>query len=176
MAQASGQEFYIGVASRILIFALAAVSLNLILGFGGMVSFGHAAYLGMGAYTVGILMFHGVTSAWLAWPWRCWPTACLRWPSAPSACAQRCPCFIMITLAFAQMLYYIAVSVKAYGGDDGLSLASRSTLLPGVDLADDRIFASWCWCCLCWCSGACSACSTPASATRCRPSARTSPA
>ena len=48
--------------------------------------------------------------------------------------------FIMITLAFAQMLYYIAVSVKAYGGDDGLSLASRSTLLPGVDLADDRIF------------------------------------
>ena len=68
VAQASGQEFYIGVASRILIFALAAVSLNLILGFGGMVSFGHAAFVGVGAYTVGILMQYGVVSAWAGWP------------------------------------------------------------------------------------------------------------
>ncbi|MDD5031350.1 MAG: branched-chain amino acid ABC transporter permease, partial [Rhodoferax sp.] len=51
-----GQDFYVSVASRILIFALAASSLNLVLGFGGMVSFGHAAFVGAGAYTVGILM------------------------------------------------------------------------------------------------------------------------
>ena len=140
VAQASGQEFYIGVASRILIFALAAVSLNLILGFGGMVSFGHAAYLGMGAYTVGILMFHGVTSAWLAWPLAVLASGLFALAIGAISLRTKGVYFIMITLAFAQMLYYIAVSVKAYGGDDGLSLASRSTLLPGVDLADDRIF------------------------------------
>jgi branched-chain amino acid transport system permease protein len=140
VAQASGQEFYIGVASRILIFALAAVSLNLILGFGGMVSFGHAAYLGMGAYTVGILMFHGVTSAWLAWPLAVLASGVFALAIGAISLRTKGVYFIMITLAFAQMLYYIAVSVKAYGGDDGLPLASRSTLLPGVGLADDRIF------------------------------------
>src|SRR5437899_796375 len=67
-AHVLGQEFYIGLASRLLIFALAASSLNLILGFGGMVSLGHAAYFGAGAYTIGILMQCGVASAWLAWP------------------------------------------------------------------------------------------------------------
>jgi len=64
-AGALEQEFYIGVASRLMIFALAATSLNLVLGFGGMVSLGHAAYFGTGAYAVGILMQHGVASAWI---------------------------------------------------------------------------------------------------------------
>ena len=62
------EEFYIGLATRVLVFALAATSLNLVLGFGGMVSFGHAAFVGLGAYAVGILMQQGVTSAWIAWP------------------------------------------------------------------------------------------------------------
>src|SRR5436309_2687201 len=65
LAQAFDGGFYIGLASRILIFALAATSLNLILGFGGMVSFGHAAFMGVGGYAVGILMQHGFASAWL---------------------------------------------------------------------------------------------------------------
>ena len=68
IAHGLGEDFYIGVASRVLIFALAATSLNLILGFGGMVSFGHAAFVGIGAYTVGILMQSGIASAWVAWP------------------------------------------------------------------------------------------------------------
>src|SRR5258708_7258836 len=65
---AIGQPYYIDLVRRIMIFAIAAISLNLILGYGGMVSFGHAAYLGVGAYSVGILAFYGVTSAWVQWP------------------------------------------------------------------------------------------------------------
>ena len=68
LASLAGDTFYVGLATRILIFALAATSLNLILGFGGMVSFGHAAFVGVGAYTVAILMQNGVVSAWAAWP------------------------------------------------------------------------------------------------------------
>lgn len=140
VAQASGQEFYIGVASRILIFALAAVSLNLILGFGGMVSFGHAAYLGMGAYTVGILMFHGVTSAWLAWPLAVLASGLFALAIGAISLRTKGVYFIMITLAFAQMLYYLMVSLKAFGGDDGLPLAGRFELGFGVDMAQDASF------------------------------------
>ena len=68
IANAAGESFYIALASRILIFALAATSLNLILGFGGMVSFGHAAFVGVGAYSVAILTQMGITDAWLLWP------------------------------------------------------------------------------------------------------------
>ena len=67
-AQALGSEFYIGLATRILVFALAATSLNLVLGFGGMVSFGHAAFLGLGAYAAALAVQAGVGSAWLVWP------------------------------------------------------------------------------------------------------------
>ena len=58
IAVLAGEEFYIGQFRRILIFAIAAVSLDLILGYGGMVSFGHAAFFGIGAYVVGILNWH----------------------------------------------------------------------------------------------------------------------
>ena len=140
VATALEADFYIGVASRILIFALAATSLNFILGFGGMVSFGHAAYVGLGAYTVGILMQHGVHSAWVAWP-----LAMLVSGLAAAVIGAIClrtqgVYFIMITLAFAQMLYYLAVSLKAYGGDDGLPLYNRSTLGLGLDLVNDITF------------------------------------
>jgi branched-chain amino acid transport system permease protein len=137
---ALGEDFYIGVASRILIFALAATSLNLILGFGGMVSFGHAAFVGMGAYTVGILMQSGIDSAWIAWPaafvvgglFAC----VIGWISLRTQGVY----FIMITLAFAQMLFYLMVSLKQWGGEDGLSLATRSHIGLGLDLADDATF------------------------------------
>jgi branched-chain amino acid transport system permease protein len=133
------QDFYVGVASRILVFALAASSLNLVLGFGGMVSFGHAAFVGLGGYTVGVLMQHGLTSVWLAWP-----LAALVGGLAAVLIGAIClrtqgVYFIMITLAFAQMLYYLAVSLKVYGGDDGLMLASRNTW-GLVDLAGENAF------------------------------------
>jgi len=140
IATALDEGFYIGVASRILIFALAATSLNLILGFGGMVSFGHAAFVGVGAYTVGILMQDGVDSAWIAWPAAFVLGGLFAFVIGLVSLRTQGVYFIMITLAFAQMLFYLMVSLKAYGGEDGLSLASRSQLGLGLDLADDAQF------------------------------------
>jgi branched-chain amino acid transport system permease protein len=138
VAAALGDSFYVTLATRILVFALAATSLNLILGFGGMVSFGHAAFVGVGAYTVGILMQHGISSAWLAWPLAMGVSALLALLIGAISLRTQGVYFIMITLAFAQMLYYLAVSLKAYGGDDGLSLPGRSTL--GFELTDTALY------------------------------------
>lgn len=140
VAQAISQEFYIGVASRILIFALAATSLNLILGFAGMVSFGHAAFVGVGAYAVAILMQHGIVSAWLSWPVAVLVSAFFALLIGAISLRTKGVYFIMITLAFAQMLYYLMVSLKTYGGDDGLSLPGRSTLGFELDLSQDASF------------------------------------
>jgi branched-chain amino acid transport system permease protein len=140
VAAALGDSFYVTLATRILVFALAATSLNLILGFGGMVSFGHAAFVGVGAYTVGILMQHGITSAWLAWPLAMAVSALLALLIGAISLRTQGVYFIMITLAFAQMLYYLAVSLKAYGGDDGLSLPGRSALGGGWELTDTTLY------------------------------------
>ena len=120
------QPYYLVLFSRIMIFALAAVGLNLILGYGAMVSFGHAMYLGIGAYAVGILSFHGITNGWLQ-------LAVALAIGLISALIVGAIClrtsgmaFIMITLAFAQMFFFLAVSLRQYGGDDGLPLAARS--------------------------------------------------
>ena len=140
LAQAFGQEFYIGVASRILIFGLAATSLNLILGFGGMVSFGHAAFVGVGAYAAGILMQNGIHSAGLALLLALVAAAVLALLIGAISLRTRGVYFIMITLAFAQMLYYLMVSLKTYGGDDGLSLSGRFDLGLGLDLSQNANF------------------------------------
>lgn len=134
-----GQEFYISFGSRLIIFALAASSLNLILGFGGMVSLGHAAYFGAGAYVVAILMYHEVASAWISWPAAVILGAVLAFLIGLVCLRTRGVYFIMITLAFAQMTYYIFVSLRSYGGDDGLAIMQRSTLM-GIDLASDTAF------------------------------------
>jgi branched-chain amino acid transport system permease protein len=140
LAAWGGDEFYVGLASRILIFALAATSLNLILGFGGMVSFGHAAFIGVGAYTVAILMQAGVVSAWVAWPAAMLTSACVALVIGSISLRTQGVYFIMITLAFAQMLYYLVISFKTYGGDDGLSLPGRSGIGFGLDLGNDTAF------------------------------------
>lgn len=141
LLQALGLEFYTLVATRVLIFAIAAASLNLILGFGGLVSFGHAAFVGIGAYTVGVLADAGVASAWIAWPAAMAVSGIAAAIIGAISLRTRGVYFIMITLAFAQMFHYLAVSLKAYGGDDGLPVAARSVLngLP-VSLADDASF------------------------------------
>jgi branched-chain amino acid transport system permease protein len=139
-ARALDEAFYIGVASRVFTFGLAAASLNLILGFGGMVSFGHAAFLGIGAYTVGILAQGTTGSAWVAWPAAVLASGLLALPIGAISLRTRGLYFIMITLAFAQMLYYLFVSLKSYGGDDGLSLPARSRLGFGLDLRDEVTF------------------------------------
>jgi len=138
MATYFAQEFYIGLLSRLMIFALVASSLNLILGFGGMISLGHAAFFGSGAYVVGILMQHGVTSAWISWPAAMLTGFLLALAIGSVSLRTRGVYFIMITLAFAQMLYFLFVSLKNYGGDDGLSLAQRS--VTGLDMGNDSNF------------------------------------
>ncbi len=134
--QALGEDFYISFATRLLIFALAATSLNFIVGYGGMVAFGHAAFFGLGAYVVAFLMVAGVTSAWIAWPVALGVTALAAIVIGAISLRTRGVYFIMITLAFAQMIYYSIISLQVAGGDDGLPLIQRSTLSP-FDLADD---------------------------------------
>jgi branched-chain amino acid transport system permease protein len=134
------QSFYLSFASRILITALAATSLNLVLGYGGMVSFGHAAFVGTGAYVASIAMAEGVASAWIGWPAAVLASGLAALAIGAVSLRTRGVYFIMITLAFAQMAYYLVNSMKAYGGDEGLSLPSRATLGFGLDLGDDVTF------------------------------------
>lgn len=140
IAAATGHDFYTSFATRIMIFALAATSLNLVLGFGGMVAFGHAGFLGIGAYCVGILMDNGVDSAWIAWPAATLFSAAIACVIGWVSLRTKGVYFIMITLSFAQMLYFIFVSLTQFGGDDGMSLAGRSTGPFGLDLASDSSF------------------------------------
>lgn len=140
VAQALDETFYISLGSRILILALAATSLNLILGFGGMVSFGHAAFVGIGAYTVGIAMVHGVVSGWVTWPLAAVMGGLFALVIGAISLRTRGVYFIMITLAFAQMLFYVMISLRDYGGEDGLPLPQRSELGLGLNLRDDVHF------------------------------------
>jgi branched-chain amino acid transport system permease protein len=133
---ALGQEFYIGFSTRVLIFALAATSLNLVLGFGGMFSLGHAAFFGVGAYTAAICQQAGVNEALIAFPLAMAVAGVFALVVGAISLRTRGVYFIMITLAFTQMAYYLAVSARSWGGDDGLPLAGRMTLA-GVSLADD---------------------------------------
>ena len=151
---AIGQPFYLRVLTRILIFALAASSLNLMLGFGGMVSLGHAAFVGVGSYVIGILAWHQVNDV----PLLTWPVVIegsvdplIVWPLAIGAAGVLAAMvgavslrtsglyFIMITLAFAQMVYFFAVSLEQYGGDDGMRLRAPSRL-GWLDLRDRTSF------------------------------------
>ncbi|MFL5090966.1 MAG: ABC transporter permease subunit, partial [Xanthobacteraceae bacterium] len=131
-ANLSGNYFLLTLFTRILILALAATSLNLILGYGGMVSFGHAAYLGIGGYAIGILASEGVTSGFVQWPVALAVSALAALVIGLLCLRTRGVYFIMITLAFAQMLFYLANSVKGYGGDEGLNIRARSLFSLGA--------------------------------------------
>jgi branched-chain amino acid transport system permease protein len=138
-AEPLGGGYYVGLATRVMIYALAASSLNLVLGYGGMISFGHAAFFGAGAYTVAILAQEGIVSALAAWPLAVAVSAGSAAAIGAVSLRTRGLYFIMITLAFAQMLYYFFVSLKAYGGEDGINLAARSEV-PTLDLRDEAAF------------------------------------
>jgi len=137
---AQGQDFYISMVSRMMIYGIAACSLNLILGFGGLVSFGHAAFLGIGAYTVGIMITESVTNGWLNFAMAMGVSALAAAVIGAISLRTRGVYFIMITLAFAQMIYYLVNSIKAYGGDEGLNIKSRSNFGFGLDLKNDVTF------------------------------------
>ena len=154
----TGQEYLLSLFTRILIYGLAAASLDLILGYGGMVSLGHAAFLGIGAYCAGILALHSYERSPLL-DMALLPTgsesllvmlvlalllaAFFGLLTGAISLRTRDMHFIMITLAFAQMFYYFFTSLERYGGSDGISLYGRARL-PGLDLADDRIFYYLC--------------------------------
>jgi len=139
VAPALDLTFYVSFVRRVLIFALAASSLNLILGYGGMVALGHAAFFGAGAYVLAMLSVEGISNALIAWPVALMVCALLALFVGVVSLRTRGVYFIMITLAFAQMVYYIFISLRKYGGEDGMNLAAHSKL-PWLDLAHDNTF------------------------------------
>ena len=132
------EPFYTRLFTRVLILGLAALSLDLIFGFGGMVSFGHAAFVGIGAYIVGIAAQHGTTDLLFVWPLAILAASLAAFVIGAIALRTSGIYFIMITLAFGQMLYFVGVSLEAYGGDNGLPLKAHSTIGTWLTLADPR--------------------------------------
>ena len=147
-SQLSGNIFILTLFTRIVIFALAAASLNLIMGYGGMMSFGHAAYLGIGGYAVGMLAFEGTGSGFIQWPVALAASALYALVIGALSLRTRGVYFIMITLAFAQMAYYIASGMSRYGGDDGLTIYKRSHFGGLIDLSNRVQFYYLCLGCL----------------------------
>ncbi|HZD61235.1 MAG TPA: branched-chain amino acid ABC transporter permease [Xanthobacteraceae bacterium] len=139
-----GNYFLMSLFTRIVILAMAAVSLNLIMGFGGMVSFGHAAYLGIGGYAIGILAKEGINSGFLQWPVALAMSALFALAVGALSLRTRGVYFIMITLAFAQMVYYIAIGLDRYGGDDGMTIYKRSQFGDLINLSNKTAFYYLC--------------------------------
>jgi len=149
LAPASGAEGYVlSLLTRVMIFGLAAMSLDLILGYGALVSFGHAAFFGIGAYAVGILASHGIEDALIQVPVALAASALFAAVTGAISLRTKGVYFIMITLAFAQMLYFLASSLASYGGDDGLTLPSRSLVAGSNFLKTDFALYSATFACL----------------------------
>ena len=139
-ADVTGNTFIMTLFTRIVILAIAAVSLNLIMSYGGMVSFGHAAYLGIGGYAVGILAFEGINSGFVQWPVAMIACGLFALVTGALSLRTRGVYFIMITLAFAQMIYYVGVSLDRYGADDGLTIYKRSNFGSLINLSNKTTF------------------------------------
>ncbi|MGJ4898034.1 branched-chain amino acid ABC transporter permease [Bradyrhizobium oligotrophicum] len=144
----SGNVFILTLFTRIVILALAAVSLNLIMGYGGMMSFGHAAYLGIGGYAVGILAQEGIGSGYAQFAVAIAVSALYALVIGALSLRTRGVYFIMITLAFAQMAYYVASGLARYGGDDGLTVYKRSDFGGLINLGNRVQFYYLCLFCL----------------------------
>jgi len=141
----AGNAFLVTLFTRIVILGMAATTLNLILGYGGMVSFGHAVYLGIGGYAVGILAYEGVTSGFVQWPVAILISALFALIVGALSLRTRGVYFIMITLAFAQLVYYFGVGLDRYGADDGLSIRQRSQFDGLLDLTNRTQFYYLCF-------------------------------
>jgi branched-chain amino acid transport system permease protein len=134
------QTYVLAFFSRIMIFAIAAVALDLLIGYGALVSFGHAAFVGLGAYAVGILSVHGVQDALIALPVALAASALFALATGAVCLRTRGVYFIMITLAFSQMVFFTASSLAPYGGDDGLTIRARNTIAGLALMRDERSF------------------------------------
>ena len=132
--------YLLSLFTRVMILAIAAISLDLILGFGALVSFGHAAFIGIGAYAMGILASHGQEGLLAGLVMALAASALFALVTGAISLRTRGVYFIMITLAFGQMAFYTAASLRAYGGDDGLTVARRSLVFGSRLLENDRVF------------------------------------
>jgi len=136
VALQSGNAYYLDIATRLVILAIAAVSLNLILGYGGLISFGHAAYLGIGAYAVGIPVYYESYNGLVHIAFAVAASALFALVTGAVCLRTRGVHFIMITMAFSQMAFFLFVSLAEFGGDDGLVIDLRSEI-PGLDLENN---------------------------------------
>src|SRR4249919_1489974 len=140
LARITGEGYLLSLCARVMIFAIAAVSLDLLVGCGALISFGHAAFIGLGAYAVGILSAHGIGDALLSLPVALAVAALYAFLTGIVCLRTKGVYFIMITLAFGQMAFFTASSLAPYGGDDGLTIAARSTLAGFPLLKNERAF------------------------------------
>jgi branched-chain amino acid transport system permease protein len=142
------EAYVLGLVTRVMIFAIAALALDLLVGYGALVSFGHAAFIGLGAYAVGILSSHGMNDALISLPVALSVSALFAFVTGVVCLRTKGVYFIMITLAFGQMAYFTASSLAPYGGDDGLTIRMRSTFAGFPILANDRALYYVCLACL----------------------------
>jgi len=138
LAAFNAEAYALGLVTRVMIFAIAALALDLLVGYGALVSFGHAAFVGLGAYAIGILSSHGITETLIALPVALLVSALFAYLTGIVCLRTKGVYFIMITLAFGQMVYFTASSLAPYGGDDGLTIRVRSTLAGFPIFASDR--------------------------------------
>jgi branched-chain amino acid transport system permease protein len=135
VATMADQTFYIALFSRLLIYAVAASALNLALGYGGLIGFGHALFIGLGAYSVSMLSYNGIGNGWLHVLLAIVVCALAGLVSGIISLRTKGIAFIMITLAFSQIGYFIFVSLKQYGGDDGMSI-DHTSRFGSIDLGN----------------------------------------
>ena len=140
LAPYMGGGYVLSLMSRVMIFAIAAVALDLLVGYGALISFGHAAFIGLGAYAVGILSAHGIRDALIALPSALVVSALFAFLTGIVCLRTKGVYFIMITLAFGQMAFFTASSLAPYGGDDGLTIAARNTLAGVALLKNEHMF------------------------------------
>jgi branched-chain amino acid transport system permease protein len=151
------QAYVLDVFMRVMIFAIAALGLDLIVGYGALVSFGHAAFVGLGAYAVGILAAHGVNEALISLPIALLAATLFAAGTGAVCLRTQGVYFIMITLAFGQMAFFTASSLAPYGGDDGLTVQVRNTIAGFALLKSDRAFYYIVLSCLLGCYALCRA-------------------
>jgi branched-chain amino acid transport system permease protein len=140
LAAAFGPKTYVlALVTRIIVLSIAAMSLDLLIGYGAMISFGHAAFIGIGAYSVAILASHGINDILVQLGAALTVSGLFALLTGAISLRTKGVYFIMITLAFGQMLFFLTTSLAAYGGDDGLTLASRSLVFGSAMLKDDTV-------------------------------------
>ncbi len=148
VAAATSEAYLLSLVSRVMIFAIAALALDLLVGYGALMSFGHAAFIGLGGYAVGILSAHDITDALIALPVALVVSGLFAYITGAVCLRTKGVYFIMITLAFGQMAYFTAASLAPYGGDDGMTLYGRNTVAGFDILSSDRAFYYFVFACL----------------------------